>query len=328
VPKLSLVQAVNLALAEEMAQNPNVVLLGEDIGKDGGVFRATEGLLDRFGGDRVVDTPLSESALVGVAIGMAAYGFIPVVEIQFMGFLYAAMEQLLSHAARLRSRSRGRYHCPIVVRTPYGGGIHAPEHHSESSEALFAHVPGLKVVVPSTPSEARGLLRSAIRDPDPVIFLEPAKIYRAVKEEVQNRDGDQGIVPLGRARLAREGKDITLIAWGAMLHPTFKAAARVAEIGVEAEVIDLRTLSPLDTETVVNSVKKTGRAVVVHEAPRTGGLGAEISARINEEALLELEAPIERVTGFDTPIPLPRLEDYYLPDTDRIVAAVQRVMEF
>jgi pyruvate dehydrogenase E1 component beta subunit len=328
VPKLSLVQAVNLALAEEMERNPNVVLLGEDIGKDGGVFRATEGLLERFGGDRVVDTPLSESALVGVAIGMSAYGYVPVVEIQFMGFLYAAMEQLLSHAARLRSRSRGRYHCPIVVRTPYGGGIHAPEHHSESTEALFAHVPGLKVVVPSTPSEARGLLLSAIRDPDPVIFLEPAKIYRAVKEEFPNGKGEDGGVPLGRARLAREGKDVTLIAWGAMLHPTLKAASRVADNGIDAEVVDLRSLSPLDNETIVISVKKTGRAVVVHEAPRTGGLGAEIAARINEEALLELEAPVERVTGFDTPIPLPRLEDYYLPDMDRIVAAIQKVMEF
>ena len=326
--KLSLVQAVNLALSEEMEKNPNVVLLGEDIGKDGGVFRATEGLFERFGGDRVIDTPLSESALVGVAIGMAAYGFVPVVEIQFMGFIYAAMEQLLSHAARLRSRTRGRYHCPIVVRTPYGGGIHAPEHHSESSEALFAQIPGLKVVVPSTPSEARGLLLSAIRDPDPVIFLEPARIYRAIKEEFPSVKGENGSIPLGRARLVREGKDVTLIAWGAMLHPTLKAASRVADKGVEAEVVDLRSLSPLDNETIVNSVKKTGRAVVVHEAPRTGGLGAEIAARISEEALLELEAPVERVTGFDTPIPLPRLEDYYLPDVDRIVTSIQKVTEF
>jgi pyruvate dehydrogenase E1 component beta subunit len=325
VPKLSLVQAVNAALAEAMDRDPNVVLLGEDIGKDGGVFRATEGLLEKFGEERVIDTPLSESALVGVAIGMSAYGFIPVVEIQFMGFLYAAMEQLISHAARLRARSRGRYHCPIVVRTPYGGGIHAPEHHSESTEALFAHIPGLKVVVPATPSEARGLLLSAIRDPDPVIFLEPAKIYRAIKEEV---DMQNGTVPLGRARIALEGKDVTLISWGSMLHPALKAAARVNEQGIQAEVIDLRTLSPLDTATILQSVKKTGRAVVIHEAPKSGGFGAEIVARINEEALLELEAPVLRVTGFDTPIPLPRLEDYYLPNVDRIVSAILKVMSF
>ena len=325
MPKLSLVQAVNLGLAEEMERDPNVILLGEDIGKDGGVFRATENLLERFGEERVVDTPLSESALVGIAIGMAAYGFVPVVEIQFMGFIYAAMEQLVSHASRLRSRSRGRYSCPIVVRTPYGGGIHAPEHHSESMEAYFTHTPGLKVVVPSTPSEAHGLLIASIRDPDPVLFLEPARIYRAIKEEVS--PGGKTI-PLGKARVVAEGKDLTLVAWGSMLQPALAAAQGLRDRGVEAEVIDLRTLSPLDTPAIIESVRKTGRAVVVHEAPRTGGFGGEIVARINEEALLDLEAPVERVTGFDTPIPLPRLENYYLPNAERIVRAGLKVMEF
>lgn len=323
--KLNVVQAINQALRHEMERNPDLILMGEDIGKDGGVFRVTEGLIDQFGERRVVDTPLSESGIVGVAIGMAAYGLTPVVEIQFMGFLYAAMEQLISHAARLRTRTRGRYTCPIVVRTPYGGGIHAPEHHSESTEAFFVHTPGLKVVVPSTPAEAKGLMLSAIRDPDPVIFLEPAKIYRAIKEEVP--EGDNAI-PLGEARLLTEGKDLTLITWGAMLHPTLKAADRMAEKGVEAEVIDLRTLSPLDSATIIRSVEKTGRAVIIHEAPKTCGLGAEIAARLCEEALLSLEAPVARVTGFDTPIPLPKNEKYYLPDVDQIVEAAEQVVGF
>lgn len=323
--KLNLVQAINQALRQEMERNPDLILMGEDIGRDGGVFRVTEGLIDRFGERRVVDTPLSESGIVGVAIGMAAYGLTPVVEIQFMGFLYAAMEQLISHAARLRTRTRGRYTCPIVVRTPYGGGIHAPEHHSESTEAFFVHTPGLKVVVPSTPAEAKGLMLSAIRDPDPVVFLEPAKIYRAIKEEVP--EGDNAI-PLGEARLLTEGKDLTLITWGAMLHPTLKAADKMAEKGVEAEVIDLRTLSPLDSATILRSVEKTGRAVIIHEAPKSCGLGAEIAARLCEEALLSLEAPVARVTGFDTPIPLPKSEKYYLPDVDQIVEAAEQVVGF
>lgn len=323
--KLTLVQAINQTLRYEMERNPNLILMGEDIGRDGGVFRATEGLIDQFGERRVVDTPLSESGIVGVAIGMAAYGLTPVVEIQFMGFLYGAMEQLISHASRLRTRSRGRYTCPLVIRTPYGGGIHAPEHHSESSEALFVHIPGLKVVVPSTPAEAKGLLLASIRDPDPVIFLEPARIYRAIKEETP--EGEY-VIPLGEARVVIEGKDVTLIAWGAMLHPTLEAADQMAEKGVEAEVIDLRTLSPLDSATIIRSVKKTGRAVVVQEAPKTCGLGAEVAARLCEEALLSLEAPIIRVTGFDTPIPLPKTEKYYLPDVDRIVEAVEQVVGF
>ncbi len=323
--KLNLVQAINQALRHEMERNPDLVLLGEDIGRDGGVFRVTEGLIERFGERRVVDTPLSESAIVGAAIGMAAYGLTPVVEIQFMGFVYAAMEQLISHAARLRTRTRGRYTCPLVVRAPYGGGIHAPEHHSESTEAFFVHTPGLKVVVPSTPAEAKGLLLSAIRDPDPVLFLEPAKIYRAIKEEVP--EGEY-VIPLGQARVVLEGKDVTLITWGAMLHPVLKATNRMAEKGVEAEVIDLRTLSPLDSATLLKSVKKTGRAVIVHEAPRTCGLGAEIAAQICEEALLFLQAPVARVAGFDTPIPLPKMEKYYLPDVDQIVEAIEQVMGF
>jgi len=322
---LNVVQAVNLALRQEMAKDPRLVLLGEDVGRNGGVFRATEGLLAQFGEGRVVDTPLSESAIVGVAIGMAAYGLIPVAEIQFQGFIYGAMEQLISHAARIRTRSRGRYHCPLVVRTPYGGGIHAPEHHSESMEALFVHTPGLKVVVPSTPYETKGLLISAIRDPDPVIFLEPAKVYRAIKEEVPE---DEYSIPLGVARVALEGSDVTLIAWGAMLQPALRAAQLVQEKGVRAEVIDLRTLSPFDTEMVIESVKKTKRVVIVHEAPRTCGLGAELVARINEEALLYLEAPVERVTGFDTVIPFPKMEHYYLPNAQRVVRAIERVMGF
>jgi pyruvate dehydrogenase E1 component beta subunit len=320
--KLNIVQAVNLTLLQEMERDPNVIILGEDVGKNGGVFRATEGLQQKFGEERVVDTPLSESGIVGVAIGMAVYGLVPVVEIQFMGFIYAALEQLISHAARIRTRSRGRFSCPLVVRTPYGGGIHAPEHHSESTEALFVHIPGLKVVVPSTPAETKGLLASAIRDPDPVIFLEPARIYRAIKEEVP--EGDYTI-PLGKARVVQEGKHITLIAWGAMLRPTLQAAQMAHEEGIEVEVIDLRTLYPLDKDTVIQSVKKTKRAMVVHEAPKTAGLGAEVVALVNEHALMYLEAPVGRVTGYDTPIPLPRLEDFYLPNAKRILKAIRKV---
>jgi pyruvate dehydrogenase E1 component beta subunit len=323
--RLNIVQAVNQGLRQEMERNPNVVILGEDVGRDGGVFRVTEGLLDRFGEDRVIDTPLSESGIVGISIGMAAYGLIPVVEIQFMGFLYAAMEQLISHASRIRTRSRGRYHCPMVVRTPYGAGIHAPEHHSESTEAMLVHTPGLKVVVPAGPYEAKGLLISAIRDPDPVIFLEPAKIYRAIKEEVPE---EEYVLPLGIARRVREGEDLTLISWGAMLRPTEEAANQAATEGVSAEVIDLRTLSPMDSEAILASVRKTGRAVIVHEAPRTGGLGGEIAALIAERALDYLKAPIARVTGFDTVVPLLRMEEYYLPNKDRVLSAIYHAMEF
>lgn len=323
--KLNLIQAVNQALFHEMDRNPNMVILGEDVGRDGGVFRATDGLIDKFGEARVVDTPLSESAIVGTAIGMAAYGLNPVAEIQFMGFLYGAMEQLISHAARLRSRSRGRYTCPLVVRTPYGGGIHAPELHSESTEAFFVHTPGLKVVVPSTPAEAKGLLLSSLRDPDPVIFLEPSKIYRAIKEEVSD---EERLIPLGQARLVAEGDQATLITWGAMLHPTLRAARIMAERGATTDIVDLRTLSPLDSETILQSVEKTGRAVIIHEAAKTCGLGSEIAAQISEKALLSLSAPVVRVAGFDTGIPLPKLEQYYFPDCDQIVEAIEEVLSF
>lgn len=323
--RLNFVQAVNQGLQQEMERNPSVVLLGEDIGRDGGVFRVTEGLLDRFGEERVVDTPLSESGIVGMSIGMSAYGLVPVAEIQFMGFLYGAMEQLISHASRIRTRSRGQYHCPMVVRTPYGAGIHAPEHHSESTEAMLVHTPGLKVVVPASPYEAKGLLISAIRDPDPVIFLEPAKIYRAIKEDVPE---DAYVIPLGKARRVRDGDDLTLVCWGAMVHATMAAAEDAATEGISAEVIDLRTLSPVDSEAVVASVQKTGRAVVVHEAPRTGGLGGEIAALIAERALDHLKAPIGRVTGFDTVVPLPKTENYYLPNKERILKAIHHAMEF
>lgn len=322
--RMNIVQAVNRGLQQEMARNPAVVVLGEDVGRNGGVFRVTEGLLDRFGEDRVIDTPLSESGIVGVSIGMAAYGLVPVVEIQFMGFLYAAMEQLISHASRIRTRSRGRYHCPIVVRTPYGAGIHAPEHHSESTEAMLVHTPGLKVVVPAGPYEAKGLLISAIRDPDPVIFLEPARIYRAIKEEVPD---EEYVIPLGMARRVREGDDLTLISWGAMLRTTVEAATQAATEGISAEVIDLRTLSPMDSESILASTRKTGRVVVVHEAPRTGGLGGEIAALIAERALDYLKAPIVRVTGFDTAVPLFRMEEYYLPNKERVLQAIHHVME-
>lgn len=323
--KLTMVEAINLALRQEMEKDPRVLILGEDVGKNGGVFRVTQGLFDIFGENRVVDTPLSESAIVGAAIGMAVYGLRPVAEIQFEGFVYASMEQLADHAGRIRTRSRGRYYCPLVVRLPYGGGIRAPEHHSDSNEAYFVHTPGIKVVVPSTPYEAKGLLISAIRDPDPVIFMEPKKIYRSLREEVPE---EEYLIPLGQSRLVLEGSDVTLITWGAMLQPTLQAATLMEENGTGAEVIDLRTLSPLDTDGIVESVKKTHRAVVVQEAPATCGVGAEIIARINEKALTHLEAPVARVTGFDTVMPLPKLEKHYLPNAERVVEAVDRVLNF
>ena len=323
--KLTLVEAINLALKQEMERDPSVLILGEDVGKDGGVFRVTQGLLDQFGDKRVVDTPLSESAIVGAAIGLAVYGLKPIAEIQFEGFSFACMEQLVSHASRLRTRTRGRYQCPLVVRIPYGGGIRAPEHHSDSNEVYFVHTPGLKVVVPSTPHEAKGLLTAAIRDPDPVIFMEPKRVYRSLREEVPD---DEYLIPLDQARVVTEGSDVTLIAWGAMLQVTLQAAKLMADKGISAEVIDLRTLSPLDSGTIIESVKKTKHAVVVHEAPRRCGVGAEIVARINEMALVYLEAPVERVTGFDTVMPLPKLEKFYLPDAGRVVQAIDRVMNF
>ncbi|MDY6780474.1 MAG: alpha-ketoacid dehydrogenase subunit beta [Halobacteria archaeon] len=322
---LTLVQAVRDALETEMQRDDDVLVMGEDVGRNGGVFRATEGLYDEFGGERVIDTPLAESGIVGTAIGIAAYGLRPVAEIQFMGFIYPALDQIVSHAARLRTRSRGRFSCPLVVRAPYGGGIHAPEHHSESTEAFFAHYPGLKVVVPSTPYDAKGLLINAIRDPDPVVFLEPKMIYRAFREEVPT---DEYEVPLGSAEVRREGEDVTVFSWGAMARRSAEAVDDLSEEGIDAEVVDLRTLSPLDRETLVESFKKTGRAVVVHEAPRTGGFAGEVVSTLQEEALLYQEAPVERVTGFDVPYPLSKLENSYLPGEKRIKEAVRKTVEF
>ena len=323
--KLNMVEAINLALREEMDKDNRVVVLGEDVGKEGGVFRVTDKLQERFGADRVIDTPLAESGIVGVAFGMAVNGLRPVAEIQFEGFLYPCLDQINNHISRIRNRSRGRFTCPLVIRTPYGGGIHAPEHHSDSPEAILAHIPGLKVVIPATPYEAKGLLLTSIRDPDPVIFMEPKRIYRAIREEVP--EGDYTI-PLGKARMVQEGKDVTVIAWGAMVREVFSAAEQLKADKIDMEIIDLRTISPIDVETIANSVRKTGRAVIVHEAPRTCGLGAEIIALMNEKALLSLQAPVERVTGFDIPVPLPKSEHYYLPNPKRIMMAVIKVMSF
>jgi len=321
---LTLVQAVRDALHHELERDEDVLVMGEDVGKNGGVFRATEGLYDEFGEDRVIDTPLAESGIVGTAIGMAAYGLRPVAEIQFMGFIYPAFDQIVSHAARLRTRSRGRFTCPLVVRAPYGGGIRAPEHHSESTETFFTHMPGLKVVMPSTPYDTKGLLISAIRDPDPVIFLEPKKIYRAFRQDVPD---DGYTVPIGEATTRKEGTDISVYCWGAMTRPTMAAADNL-EGEIDVEVVDLRTVSPMDKEAIVSSFEKTGRAAVVHEAPRTAGLAGEITAILQEESLLYQEAPVERITGFDVPFPLYALEDYYLPEAARIEDGIRTAVEF
>jgi pyruvate dehydrogenase E1 component beta subunit len=301
-----------------------VLVLGEDVGIDGGVFRATDGLLQSFGPHRVFDTPLAETGIAGMAIGLAAQGFRPVAEIQFMGFIYSTIDQLVNHASRLRTRTRGRLTCPLVLRAPFGGGIHAPEHHSESTEAMFAHVPGLRVVIPSSPKSAYGLLLAAIRDPDPVVFLEPKRLYRAVKEDLAD-DGQS--LPLDRCEIIRAGNDITLVTWGAMTRETLAAADLLAEDGVSAEVIDVATLKPLDTATILGSVERTGRVVIVHEAPITAGYGAEVAARIAEHGLFNLQAPILRVAGYDTVMPLPRLEHLYMPDTPRIVTAARQTLE-
>jgi pyruvate dehydrogenase E1 component beta subunit len=323
--KLNMVEAINLALREEMERDSRVVIFGEDVGKEGGVFRVTDGLQKRFGPDRVVDTPLAELGIVAAALGMAVYGLRPIAEIQFDGFIYPCLDQINNHIGRMRNRSRGRFTCPLVIRFPYGGGIHAPEHHSDSPEAILAHIPGIKVVIPSTPYEAKGLLLSAIRDPDPVFFMEPKRIYRAIREEVP--EGDYA-VPLGKARLVQEGKDVTLIAWGAMVREAISAAEKLKEDKINVEIIDLRTISPMDVDAIVASIRKTGRGVIVHEAPKTCGVGAEIIALINEKALLSLQAPIERVTGFDIPVPLMKSEHYNLPNPKRIVLAVKKVMNF
>ncbi|PSP29299.1 alpha-ketoacid dehydrogenase subunit beta [Halobacteriales archaeon QH_2_65_14] len=322
---LTLVEAVCDGLYSEMRRDEDVVVLGEDVGKNGGVFRATDALYEAFGEDRVIDTPLAESGIVGASIGLALSGMRPVAEIQFMGFVYPAFDQLVSHASRMRSRTGGRHGVPMVVRMPYGGGIRAPEHHSESKEAFFAHEPGLKVVTPSTPADAKGLLTAAIRDPDPVVFLEPKLIYRAFRETVPEQPYE---VPLGEAAVRREGTDVSVFTWGAMTRPTLIAAEELAEEGIDCEVVDLRSLSPLDADTIVESFRKTGRGAIVHEAPKTGGLGAEIATTIQEEALLYQEAPIRRITGYDAPIPLHALEDYYLPQAARIHDALRETVEF
>jgi len=322
---LALVEAVNAALATAMEQDPDVIVLGEDVGINGGVFRATDGLQERFGIRRVMDTPLAETLIAGMTIGMASQGLKPVAEFQFMGFIYSALEQIISHAARIRNRTRGRLTCPAVFRAPFGGGIHAPEHHSESTEALFAHIPGLKVVIPSSPIRAYGLLLSAIASPDPVIFLEPKRIYRSVK---QNIIIDNTPLPLDTCFTLREGSDVTLISWGAVMTETLQAADKLLELGISAEIIDVASIKPLDMETILYSIRKTGRCVIVHEAARSGGVGAEISARIAEEALLHLMAPIKRVTGYDMVMPYYRNEQLYFPSVNEIVNAAAEVLSY
>jgi len=322
--KITMVEALNLALRQEMARDDSVIVLGEDVGVDGGVFRVTDGLIDTFGENRVLDTPLAESGIVGMSIGMAVYGLRPVCEIQFSGFSYENFHQIESHAARLRWRSRGRFTVPMVLRTPYGGGVRALEHHSESREAFWAHMPGLKMVIPSGPRNARALLASAIRDPDPVIFYEPKALYRAFREEVPEAEET---LPIGRSQIAREGRDLTLIAYGAMLRPALKAAERLAEEdGLEAEVIDLLTISPLDDSLFVASVQKTGHALLVHEAPRSFGPGAEIVARLVQKAFYYLERPVARVTGFDVIIPFFSRENSYLPGVERILRQARALL--
>ncbi|WP_280535961.1 alpha-ketoacid dehydrogenase subunit beta [Halopenitus sp. POP-27] len=321
--KATIIEAINDALHEEMASDDRTVVFGEDVAESGGVFRATEGLLEEFGGDRVLDTPLSEIAIVGGAIGLAAHGYRPVAEIQFSGFLPPAFDQLVTNASRLRWRTRGEITAPMTVRTPYGAGVRALEHHSESLEASYGHLPGLKVAIPSTPADAKGMLTSAIRDPDPVLFMEPKHVYRSFREEIP--EGEH-TTPLGEAAVRQTGADVTVIAWGAMMHNTQEALADLPD--VDAELIDLRSISPLDRETVVKSVKKTGRCVIVHEAAKSGGFAGELIATINDEALAYLEAPVRRVTGFDTPVPLLSMEDYYIPHPPRIEEAIVETVEY
>jgi 2-oxoisovalerate dehydrogenase E1 component beta subunit len=323
--ELSLVQGVNAALKRAMDEDSRVLVLGEDVGIDGGVFRATEGLLKTFGEQRVFDTPIAEASIAGVSIGLAAQGFRPVAEIQFTGFAYACIDQMVNHASRLRSRTRGRLTCPMVLRAPAGGGIKAIEHHSESPEAMFAHIPGLKVVMPSSPARAYRLLLSAIRDPDPVVFLEPTRLYRAAHEDV----ADDGVgLPLDTCFTLRAGRDLTLVAWGAMIREALEAAAQLAAENIEAEVIDVATLKPLDTATILASVGRTGRLVIVHEAPMTCGYGAEIAARVCSGAITSLLAPVERVTGYDTMMPYLRTEAFYMPSVAGILAAARRTMAY
>ncbi|HHT45243.1 MAG TPA: alpha-ketoacid dehydrogenase subunit beta [Fastidiosipila sp.] len=321
--KINIVQAVQQALYNEMTLDETVVVYGQDVGVEGGVFRATVGLQKAFGSERIFDTPLSESAIVGSAVGMAINGFKPVVEIQFMGFIYPAVNQIVSHVSRYRNRTRGERHLPMVIRAPYGGGIRALELHSESTEAMFAHIPGLKVVIPSTPYDTKGLLISAIRDPDPVLFLEPKRIYRAFRQKVPE---DAYTLPIGKAKIVKEGEDITVVTWGAMVPDVQKAVSTIDDISVE--IIDLRTISPMDRETIVESVQKTGRILVVHEAAKSFGAGAEIVSVVNEKAFLSLEAPPTRLTGFDTIFPLPRGEKHYLPTPERIAKKIREIAAY
>ena len=324
MPRVTMIEAIAMAQAWELEHDASVIVLGEDVGKSGGVFRATAGLMERFGPDRVHDTPLAENMIAGMCVGLAAQGMKPVAEIQFMGFIYPAMDQIVNHMSRLRHRTRGRMTCPVVIRMPHGGGIHAPEHHSESVESMLAHVPGLRVVCPSSPGRAYGLLLAAIRDPDPVIFLEPARIYRLVKQEVS----DDGVaLPLDVCYTLREGDDVTVVTWGSMTADVLKAAEQLAVDGIGVEVIDLASISPIDAETILESVARTGRLVIVHEAARNCGVGAEIAAIVAEHGLFDLVAPIQRVTGFDTVMPLYRLENEYIPSIPRIVDAVKATLE-
>jgi pyruvate dehydrogenase E1 component beta subunit len=324
MPKLDLVGAINLTLAQEMAADERVMLLGEDVGLNGGVFRVTDGLQARFGAQRVIDTPLSESGIIGTSIGLAMAGQRPIPEIQFEGFLGPAYDQIVNQAARCRSRTRGAFTCPLTIRVPIGGGIHAPELHSDSPEAIYAHTPGLKVVMPSRPYDAKGLLLSSIRDPDPVIFFEPKRVYRSFREEVPE---EEYTIPIGRAKVLSEGTSVTVITWGAMVFDCLAAMDELPE-EVSVDLIDLRTIYPVDIETIVESVRKTGRAVVVHEAPKTAGFGAEISAIIQEHCFLYLQAPVQRVTGFDTVMPYYKLEKEYLPDAVRITRSIQDCLAY
>ncbi|MAG58536.1 MAG: alpha-ketoacid dehydrogenase subunit beta [Planctomycetes bacterium] len=322
---MTVLQAVTAALEEEMARDDDVVLLGEDIGINGGVFRATDGLAKRFGDDRVIDTPLAESGIVGTAVGMALYGLRPVPEIQFSDFIFPAFDQIVSEMAKMRYRSGGEFACPMVIRTPYGGGIRGGHYHSQSPEAYFAHTPGLVVVVPATPEDTKGLLKSCIRGDDPVIFLEPKRIYRTVKGEVP--DDPEFLVPVGKARTARGGDDVTVVAWGAMVHTCLEAAQLAEKQGIEVEVIDVRTILPLDEEALLSSARKTGKVVVAMEATRTCGVASEVSAIIAEKAIDSLQAPIVRITGYDTPFPY-TLEHVYMPSAHRVMAGIKKVVEF
>ncbi len=322
---ITLIEAVNLAMAHEMEKDNEIVVFGEDVGVNGGVFRATDGLQAKFGEERVIDTPLAEAMIAGVAIGMAAQGMKPIAEIQFMGFIFPAADHIISHCARMRNRTRGRLTLPMVIRAPYGGGIHAPENHSESTEAIFAHIPGLKVVIPSNPSRAYGLMLAAMRDPDPVIFLEPKRVYRIEKHEIED-NGEE--YPLGMCFVDREGTDITLISWGAMMHETKQAAEALAKEGISAEVIDVATVNPLDIDTILESVQKTGRACIVQEAPKSGAVGSDIAAEIAEKAVMHLLAPIGRVSGYDTMMPYYRLEKQYMPKVAHIVEEAKKIVEY